>query len=278
MGKEIFQLKPNFYGFGIDLRALYGRWKERSGRATSDNGEVATVARRLLQMFAEHGVPPMSIPQLLPILRYEDLRDEASLLSALTPEILGQAANLFGVRMAWLTGADDVIYDVDYSYKSPSRLGEKLAQLKPDIYNLPLRALSTTKHLDRQAPHVQRLELVAVEPIATIDETTIYRFHPFADGWEWRYEECRIQLKAMVRALGHPVPLYEVTQAEIELAYSGRIFYRSALRGALVTEPSLEDYAMTPVENVHAKEVDEIHRVCMYTREHGLKRRAATQD
>lgn len=277
MGKEVFQLKPNFYGIGIDLRALYERWKERSGQAPSDSGEVATVARRFLQMLAEHGVPPASIPQLLPILRYEDLRDEASLLSALTPEILGQAASLFGVRMAWLTGADDVIYDVDYSYKSPSRLGEKLAQLKPDIYNLPLRALSTSKYLDRQASHVQRLELVAVEPIATIDETTIYRFHPFADGWEWKYEECRIQLKAMVRALGHPVPLYEVTQEKIELAYSGGLFYRSALRGALITDPSLEDYAMTPVENVHAKEIDEMHRVRMYMREHGLKRGTSTR-
>jgi len=272
MSKEIFQLKPSIYGIGIDLRALYARWNMLRGGAPSDGGEVATVASRFLRMFAEHGVPPASIPRLLQNLRYEHLRDEHSLLSALTPEILDHAANLFGVRVAWLTGTDDVIYELDYSYKSPSRLCEKLSQLKRDTYNLPLRAITTSKHLDRHASHVQRLELVAVEPAATIDETIIYRFHPFADGWEWRYEECRIQLKAMVRALGRPVPLYQVTEADVDLAHRGEIFYRSALRGALVTEPSLEDYAMTTAENVHAKEVDEMHRVRIYMRNHGLKR------
>ena len=272
MSKEIFQLKPNIYGIGIDLRALHKRWKELRGRALSDDGGVATVASRFLGVFAEHGVSSAGIPRLVPSLRYEDLRDEHSLLSALTPGTLDQAASLFGVRTAWLTGTDDAIYDLDYSYKSPSRLGEKLSQLKRDTYNVPLRAISTSKCLDRHGAYVQRLELVAVEPVATVDETTIYRFHPFADGWDWRYEECRIQLKAMVRALGHPVPLYQVSESDMDLAYRGELFYRSALRGPRITEPSLEDYAMTAAESVHAKEVDEMHRVHTYIGEHGLKR------
>lgn len=272
MSKEIFQLRPNIYGIGVDLRALYRRWKKSRGEGPSDNDEVVSVARRFLEMFLAHGVSPASIPRMLPALRYSDLLDEESLLSALTPETLDRAASLFGVRMAWLSGTDDAIYELDYSYRSPGRLQEKLSQLKRDTYSLPLRAISTSTHLDPQASHVQRLELVAVEPVATIDESTIYRFHPFADGWDWRYEECRIQLKAMVRALGHPVPLYNVAEADMELAYRGGIFYRSTLRGALITEPSLEDYAMTASENVQAKEVDEMHRVRMYMREHGLGR------
>lgn len=266
MTKEVFQFKPNFYGIGIDLSAAYSRWKEgRGGRS-----EVATVAKRFLKVFYEHGVLPGSIPRLIPSLRYGDLLDETALLAALTPEALDQTANFFGVRVAWLAGADDVAYETDYSYKSPSRLQDRLANIARDAHNMPLRAISTSKYLDRESTHAQRLELVAVEPVATVDETTVYRYHPFADGWEWGHAECRIQLKAMVRALGRPVPLYEVTDAEMELAYSGALVYRSVLRCALLTEPSLEDYAMSETENRHAKEVDEMPKVRLYMRENGL--------
>lgn len=267
MSKEIFQLKPNVYGIGVDLKEIYNRWKQRRGGV----GEVSTLAARFVQVFAEHGVLATSIPLVIPGLRYSDFLDEKSLLTVLTPEILERAASLFGVRMAWLTGVDDVVYETDYSYKSPTRLLARLDGIVRDIYDMPLRAISTSKNLDKAAMRGQRLELVAVEPITTIDETTVYRYHSFADGWEWGYPECRIQLKAMVRALGRPVPLYEVTEAELDLAYRGSLFYKSALRGSLMTEPSLEDYAMTASENRHAKETDEIPLVRIYMRENGMK-------
>lgn len=271
MSKEIFQLKPNFYGVGVDLMAIYSRWKKGSG----GDVEVSTLATRFLQVFAEHGVLTTNIPLFLKNFRYSDFLDERSLLAVLTPEILEQTASLFGVRMAWLTGADDVVYETDYSYKSPTRLLARIGEIKRDAYNMPLRAIAVSKGLDCNALRSQRLELVAVEPIATIDQTTIYRYHAFADGWDWIYPECRIQLKAMVRALGRPVPLYEVTEEEMNLAYRGSLFYRSALRGALLTEPSFEDYAMTKAESKRAKEAEEIPIVRVYMRKNEMTRRFA---
>jgi len=103
-----------------------------------------------------------------------------------------------------------------------------------------------------------------------VDDATIYRHHPFADGWEWSYPECRIQLKAMVRALGRPVPLYKVSDRQIEQAYGGSLFYRSVLKGPLLTEPSLEDYAMTPSESRRSRESAELPLVVSYMREHGI--------
>jgi hypothetical protein len=267
MSKEIFQLKPNFYGVGVDLKAIYSRWKEGVG----GDVEVSIISTRFQQVFAEHGVLTTSIPLFIKNLRYSDLLDERSLLAALTPEILEQTASLFGIRMAWLTGADDVVYETDYSYKNPARLLDRIGQVRRDAYNMPLRAITVSKNLDCGVIRSQRLELVAVEPIATIDETTIYRYHAFADGWDWNYPECRIQLKAMVRALGRPVPMYEVTEAEMSLAYRGALFYRSALRGALLTEPSFEDYAMTKAENRRAREVEEIPMVRVYMRKNEMK-------
>src|SRR5690606_17810613 len=104
----------------------------------------------------------------------------------------------------------------------------------------------------------------------TIGDATSYRYQPFADGWEWSYPECRIQLKAMVRALRRPVPLYKASGNQVEQAYSGSLFYRSVLRGPLLTEPSLEDYAMGPSESSRTKEAVEMPQVLSYMRENGL--------
>ena len=268
MSDEIFQLKPNVYGIGIDLLALGRRMRRTKG----ESGGPATLASRFLRVFKEHGVLATGIPDFIPVLRYSDLLEERALLAALTPDIMKQAADLFAVRLAWLLGTDDVIYETDYCYKSPRRLLDRLEGVARDPWNMPLRAISTSRQLDKQSVKSQRLELVIAEPISTNGERTIYRYHPFADGWEWRYSECRIQLKAMVRALRRPVPLYEVSQAEIDLAYCGSLFFGQALRGSLVTAPSLEDYAMTSSESRQAKEVDEIPFVSIYVRENGLSR------
>ena len=268
MGKDILQLKPNFYGLGVDLNEICRRWKKMRGAGH----DVSVLAARFLQLFAEHGVRATSIPRLVPDLRYSDLAGERALLAALTPRMLENVAALFSVRLSWLIGESDVIYETDYSYKSPMRLLQRVSSLKRDAYNMPLRAISAAEELSKDAGRSQRLELVLVEPIATIDDATIYRYHPFADGWEWSYPECRIQLKAMVRALRRPVPLYKASRNQIEQAYSGSLFYRSVLSGPLLTEPSLEDYAMGPSESSRAKELVEMPLVLSYMRENGLHR------
>jgi hypothetical protein len=267
MSKEILQLKPNFHGVGVDFNELFRRW--RVGRGPGH--EVSALATRFLTLFSEHGVRPANIPRLVPDLRFSDLLEENSLLEALTPRILDSVCALFSVRASWIAGESEAIYEPDYSYKAPTRLLQRVGGLQRDTYNMPLRAISVAKELDKDVGRSQRLELVLVEPVATIDDVTIYRHHPFADGWEWSYSECRIQLKAMVRALGRPVPLYKVSDKQIEQAYGGLLFYRSVLKGPLLTDPSLEDYAMTPSESRRTREPVELPLVLSYMKAHGLE-------
>jgi len=166
MSKEILQLKPNFHGIGVDFNELFRRWKVRRG----SGHEVSVLATRFLRLFSEHGVRPTNIPRLVPDLGYSDLLEESSLLAALTPRILDSVCALFSLRASWITGESEAIYDTDYSYKAPTRLLQRVGGLQRDAYNMPLRAISVAKELDKDAGRSQRLELVLAEPVATIDD------------------------------------------------------------------------------------------------------------
>lgn len=257
MGDEVFQLKPTIYGIGIDLRALTRWWKSRSCQKDAD------IVSRFLQVFEGHGLQPGHIPRLFPALRYSDLANEHALISALTPELVDAVGKLFGVRPEWIVGIDEHKYETEYCYKCPQRLFDVMATLiEPP--SLPLLAISTVKFLDKNALAPQRIELLAVEKAATVGDMDVYRYRPFADGWEWTYAGCRIQLKAMVRALSRPVPLYKVTMEEMEAFYSGKIFPHSLVPRPRITNPSLEDYVLSSNESHVSKESDELPLVLQY--------------
>ena len=264
MSDEIFQLKPNVQGIGVDLRALY-RWMR-----SDPNRNTSGVASRFLELFWCHGLQAGHIPRLVPSLNFSDLADEKSLLSALTPKLIDEVGSVFGVRPEWIAGIDEQKYQTGYCYKSPQRLFDVLDSLRA-ITSLPLLAISTVKILDRHAAAPQRVELVVVEKVSELGETDVYRYHPFADGWDWQYAGCRIQLKAMARAFGRPVPLYQVTSKQMEAFYSGKEFPRALVSGPRITDPSLEDYAYSSKESHVSKESDEIPLVLSYLSEHGMK-------
>lgn len=263
MGDEIVQLKPNVYGIGIDLKALARLW--RSGAGQKDVG----IASRFLQVFASHGLQPGHIPRLIPSLRYSDLTNEQALLSALTPELVDAVGKLFGVRPEWIVGIDECKYETAYCYKSPQRLFDVLDGLV-EAPSLPLLAISTVKVLDKNSCVPQRVELVTVEKVTTLGDTEVHRYRPFADGWDWSHAGCRIQLKAMVRSFGRPVPLYKVTIEQMEAFYSGQIFPQALVSGPRITDPSLEDYALSSAESHVSKEGEEIPLVLRYLSEHCL--------
>ena len=188
MGDEIFQLKPNVHGIGIDLKALARWW--RSGAGQKDVG----IASRFLQVFAGHGLQPGHIPRLVPSLRYSDLASEQALLSALTPELVDAVGKLFCVRPEWIVGIDEYKYETAYCYKSPQRLFDVLDALV-EAPSLPLLAISAVKVLDKNACGPQRVELIAIERVTALGDTAVYRYRPFADGWDWSHAPCRIQLR-----------------------------------------------------------------------------------
>jgi hypothetical protein len=249
---DIFQIKPSFYGVGIDLIALW-RWIRRQRPSVVDK-----VALRFIELFEQHGVVVTQIPRLLPSIELAQLSSPASLLPALTNDVLNAACALFGVRREWLEGDSEQIYEHRYCYKSPSRFFDELTSIERPAMIAAVRALTSQKQLDLHAPTSQRIELVMVEVAGWLGDEEIESYRPFSDGWEWGYPPCRLQLKAMIREYGSPVPLFQVTQREIDLIYSGGIIPKSLMRSALCTDPSLDDYCMSFEKNVHAREVDEL--------------------
>lgn len=244
------------------LRQLFGQRQKDT---------VGNVAGRFLQAFQDHGVEASQIPRLLPQIKLDDLQSPAKLLAALTPEILDQTAQLFGIRSQWLEGVEDEIYDGCWTYKQPSRLLEHLASLcTTDEQHVwfPLRVLTTTKKLDRKDPGQQFLAPIVIEKVAEIGEGDIYRYHIYRDGFDWGYWRTRIELKVIARLvyqrLGVGVPLYEVTPKEMDDILECRAIPRRYLRGSLLTTPSLEDFALSNEESRIAKEVEELPDVLRY--------------
>lgn len=266
MANEIFQLKPNIHGLGIDLRAL-GRWFQRRSDLSV---QARSQAERFLKLFRAHGLQVGHIPRLTS-LGYRDLKDDDALLSAITPELIDTTAGLFGVRSEWLGGIDDAVYQGNYCYKSPHRLLELVDSLT-ERASPAIRVVTTAKALDMKARLSQRLELVVVELVETLGETEVLRYHPFTDGWDWCEPVCRIQLKAMMRAIGGTAPLYQVSHKEIEDWYNCSGFPASLLRGPLITNPSLEDYSLYRNESCVSKESSELPLVEQYMEEHSLRK------
>lgn len=258
---DIFQIKPSFYGIGIDLIAL---WKRIRRQPPSG---VEKVALRFIELFEQHGVVVTQIPRLLPGIDLAQMSSPASLLPTLTNDVLSAACALFGVRREWLEGASEQIYEHRYCYKSPARFFDELTSIERPAMVAPVRALTTQKQLDLGAPTSQRIELVMVEIAGWLGDEAIESYRPFSDGWEWGYPPCRLQLKAMIREYGSPVPLFQVTQGEMDLLYSGGIIPKSLMRGALCTDPSLEDYCMSFERNRQAREVEELDEVVSLQRQ-----------
>jgi hypothetical protein len=269
MGDDIIEIKPGIGPFKLNVVALVRRLREMG-----KNDPVAVVAQRFLDLFQKHGVAIPQIPRLIPQLTLDKLRSVDSLLPALTNDVLESAAMLFGVRRPWLEGVDDRIYETLTCYKQPHIFFEEYASLALPANGFAVRALSTLKALDRRNTRLQQLALVFVEKVQDLDCEEINRYRVFCEEWDWSYPPSRIQLKAMARLAflnyRKPIPLYQVKPAILQQIINGECVPHSALQGCLLTNPSLEDFALSTKESVQAKEVDELPTVLDYINQQGL--------
>jgi hypothetical protein len=245
---------------------------------TGKSNPVNIVAQRFLQAFHNHGVQTTQIPRLLSAIKLDDLKSEDSLGAVLTHELLDQTAHLFGIRVEWLEGVDDRIYEPLACYKRPSVILEHLADVvgEQDVgLSFPLRVFTTTKQLDRNDNSIQLLAPVIVEEIAKLGEEEIYRYHVYVDGFDWSHFPARIELKSIARIvmteLHTPVPLFEVNSKEMDDLLEGRLVPTNLFRSALITNPSLEDFAETREESLVAKEVEELPEVLKYIEATGMQ-------
>lgn len=245
--------------------------------AHTNSKTVVIVAQRFIQLFLDHGVKITQISRLLPAIKLDNLKSEEALLAVLTPEILAQTAQLFGVRLEWLEGVDDTIYEYLSCYKRPSQLLDNLANVIDGVdvgLSFPLRVLATTKRLNCNVDGDQLLAPIIVEKVASLGEEEIYRYHIYRDGFNWGYSPGRIELKAIARTvyknLHTPVPLFDISDKEMRSLLDGELIPTELFRGALLTNPSFEDFSLTKDESRVALESEEISDVLNYITEYNL--------
>lgn len=237
---------------------------------------VALVPARFFQVFREHGVEAAQIPRLLPQLRLDDLKSGDALLAVLDHDLLEQTAKLFGVRIEWLEGVDDVIYDYHSCYKQPEIFFETLATLRWDYLHFPVRAIASDIKLDYKSGRRQPIALVFLDEIAQIGDETIYRYRVESGEWDWGHSPCRLQLKAMARLafkkLGIVIPILKVERDVLEAICENKMIPAAHLNGCLCSDPSLEDFGLTSQESGVAKETEEMPAVMQFIQDYDLEK------
>lgn len=235
------------------------------------------VAQRFVQVFNDHGVQSSQIPRLMPQIKLDDLQSEVSVLAILTTELLDHTAKFFGISLKWLEGASDKIYEYQACYKQPEVFFELFSAIQGrkwvDGIGIPFRVLTTSKKLDRSSQNYQPIVPVLVEKIAHLVDEPIYRYIIFNDGFDWSHAPARIQLKAMARIAylrgGTAPPLLVVKPEILERILEGKMVPHNYLQGNLVSDPSLEDFAMS-ADYPTSKEVEELPDVLEYIEERNL--------
>ena len=261
MGKDIVTLEMGPVSVSIDN--MLKKWFRCKNPTPGD-----VVAQRFLSLFEAHGIELTQIPRLLAGISLHHLDEKERLVKALTTEVLDATAALFAIRREWLDGIDDTIYSCKSCYKHPKRFVDDLKKVCSDDYDFPMRAFCCSAQLDAHLHKNQPLVLILVEKITEFGEQDILRFHIYHDSWDWSYQPCRIQLKAMARyssiEIGMPPPLYRIGWRTLEEIREGRLVPYKHFTGSLLTEPSLEDYALSPDESAHSKEAFELPMVLEY--------------
>ncbi len=243
--------------------------------AKKDRGQTEIVAERFLSLFGAHGVAVSQIPRMLPGLGLDKLNSKEALLSELTDENLDRTAKLFGIQREWLDGTVAEIYPPRFCYKRPAHFFGDLRAIKSDDFDFPVRALYCTRRLSSADQAPQPMGLLLAEKMIEFGDEEIMRYQVYWDTWNWGYAPCRIQLKAMARVYyltnQKPISLYRVCPKDLTAFRAGRMVPRSCLQGSSITEPSLEDFALSMEESRIAQEVDELPSVLHYIQAHKLE-------
>lgn len=265
MATELIEMKLGAGGIRLNVNELWRRLRRKHSPADR-------VAHRFLELFQAHGVAPAQIQRLLPQVTLDRLAPDR-LGTILTNETLDQAATLFGVRREWLEGIDEQIYDHLYCYKAPRRFFEDLERWNVQPQMFAVRALCCGE-LDHTSQQDQPIALVVVEPIGNIGEERVCRYRVYRDAWDWGHLSCRLQLKAFARLIDHgwqtPVPLHRVQRRVLERIRAGKQVPHFELQSCLLTEPSLEDFALDEYESGKARESEELPTVLAYVEQHAL--------
>ena len=266
MGNDIIEIKPGIGPFKFNLVELWRRIK-------NNPSPVEIVAQRFIHAFKSHGVAVTQIRHFIPEITLDRLSSSAALLPVLSNAVLDKTAELFGIRREWLEGVDDCIYPFHGCYNHPEQFFEDLATVKREEFCYHARVIVGDSRLDYRSERQQLIALLFVEKIGELGDEDIYRCKIYGDEWKWNYTKARIQLKAMVRVyekLVGPIPMHLIEADAVPSLCARKLI--PCVRGSPVTNPSLEDFVLSPSESMQSKESEELPYVFDYIAAHNLEK------
>ena len=167
--------------------------KDRFWKTSPAVPEASNTAARFIRLFEAHGVARAQIPRFFGHgLTLFQVENESELLKALNQYILQDAAELFGVKLEWLEGATDELYELNHFYKAPQGFGVWLDQRLAKAVNQDVDGWLLTTHVN--SDQYDALILMR-EVIGELSNQPIYRYH-FCEQWIYSYWKCRADIAA----------------------------------------------------------------------------------
>jgi hypothetical protein len=167
---------------------------ERFKKYSAAKQKTDSLPSRFVSLFENHGVHRNQIPRFFDHgLTLADMISDDNLLTKLTPDILKAASEQFAVRLEWLEGVDNEIYEVHDFYKQPKAYQQFLAELvtrseQPIFAKL---VLSTAPRCQEDAL------LILAETFSYNGEEAVERFH-LCGNWFTKYWKSRADLAACI--------------------------------------------------------------------------------
>ncbi|MGI2144010.1 hypothetical protein [Shewanella frigidimarina] len=177
-----------------DIEAFFSL-KDRFIKWRNTKPVVTNTAQRFIRLFEAHGISRAQIPRFFGHnLTINQVEDEIELSKILDTNLLEAVATLFGIRLEWLEGGTDELYDINHFYKQSQKFGEWLDSLTADTDKIKIDGwLLTTKFKTDQYDAL----ILMREKIGELADENIYRYY-FCEQWIYGYWKCRADIAACV--------------------------------------------------------------------------------
>ena len=172
---------------------LWEKIKNFSNRKNSFKPE--SVATHFVRLFESHGVHRNQIPRFFGFnLTIADVKDDETLLSKLSEDMLDAACEKFAIRREWLDGAESQIHPYHDFYKRPEDFQKFIEKLTAN--NTDERIIGVLIAPDGKDKYTDSL-IILQETIDYIGDKAIYRFH-LCQHSNFSYWKARTYLTACI--------------------------------------------------------------------------------
>lgn len=175
--------------------SLWGRLREWHRRRKGSASATESVATRLVRVLGSHGVHRNQIPRFVGYgISVKDVESDATLMTALTEEVLEGVCARLAIRREWLDGADSQVHPYYDFYKRPSEFlafVEELKEKNPDGEIAGVVIAPVESELGADAL------LILQETIGHVGEKPIFRYH-LCNNWGFDYWKGRGYLTACI--------------------------------------------------------------------------------